>query len=91
MISIERITAHITTLRQPARLAHLFGACLGVMATRTQRSELIESRKRLAAILDTDAMIYCGRRFNAPNLQACFAERMFPQLVPTQALPTLVV
>jgi hypothetical protein len=52
------------------------------MATRTQRGELVESRKRLAAILNADAMINCGRWFNATNLQACFAERIFPKLHP---------
>ena len=89
MISIERITAHVATFRQPALLTHLFGTGLSVMATRTQRGELVESRKWLAAILDTDAMIYCDRRFNSANLQACLAERMKLQLLPAEALPLL--
>jgi hypothetical protein len=82
MISIEWVTADVTAFRQPARLAHLFGPCLGVMATRAQRGELVERRKRLAAVLDADAMINRDCGFDATGLQACLAERMLPQLVP---------
>lgn len=49
------------------------------MATRTQRGELAERRKRLAAILDADAVV---NRDDAAGLQAYLTERMLPQLVP---------
>jgi hypothetical protein len=81
MIRIERVAEDIAALAQPI-LAHLLGACLGVVANLTQRGELIEVWKWIAAALDWGAVIDDGSGLNSSDLKTCPTKWVLAQLKP---------
>jgi hypothetical protein len=84
MTGIVRIAKDVTAFMHEI-LAKLLGARFCIVVGRTQRSQLIESRKCLATasfatvFRDWDAMVADFRRCNFANLQTGFAQRMRPQ------------
>ena len=87
MIRIERAAEHIAAFVHVVFTA-LFGVGFGVVMALTQRSELIDVRKRLcgqalfpAAFRYRGAVVDNVRRFYLANLQTRLAQRMHLQFI----------
>jgi hypothetical protein len=75
MSRIERTAEDVATFIKPPGLASLFRTRLGVVATFTERGELVEVRKRITTSTNRLAMIDRNSRLDFAVLHARLTQR----------------